>query len=83
MYNRNATPKNEKPTTELFVVAVTEREECKKHSASIGWPCWGIIQADGLYMNAVCNTRARKAGFNHPIRPESLRLNRQSHSKKK
>lgn len=83
MYNRNATPKNEKPTTELFVVAVTERQECKKHSASIGWPCWGIIQADGLYMNAVCNTRARKAGFNHPIRPESLRLNRQSHSKKK
>lgn len=81
MYNRTATPKNEKPTTELFVVAVTERQECKKHRASIGWPCWGIIQADGIYMNAVCNKRAKAAGFNHPIRPESLRLNRQSKKK--
>lgn len=82
MFNRsNTTPKNEKPTTELFVVAVTERQACAKHQASVGWPCWGIIQANGAYMNAVCNKRAKAAGFNHAIKPESLRLHRQSKKK--
>lgn len=81
MYNRPTTPKNEKPTTELFMDAILERKACQKHEASVGDPCWGIVQSDGLGRGAVCNRRAKAAGFNNPIRPESLRLHRQSKKK--
>ena len=73
MYNRSATPKNEKPTTELFMDAVLERETCRKHKADIGQPCGWM----GPY-RAICNARAKRAGFNAPVRPESLRLHRQN-----
>lgn len=81
MYNRKTTPKNEKPTTELFMDAILERKACQRHDASVGDPCWGITQSDGLGRGAVCNGRAKAAGFNNPIRPESLRLHRQSKKK--
>lgn len=69
MHNRRFTP--EKPTTELFIPTVVERIFCKKHGAEKGEPCGRL----GPYM-AVCNARAKRAGFNAPVSEKSLRMNR-------
>lgn len=74
MYNRKFTPaKGDKPTTELFMDAVLERQACRHHKAEKGQPCGWM----GPF-RAICNKRAKAAGFNHPIHPGSLRLNRQN-----
>lgn len=51
---------------------VLERSMCPKHRAKIGDPCWGIITDEGLGLGAVCNNRAKKAGFVGRISPSSL-----------
>lgn len=74
MFNRSRTV--EKPSTELFLDSVLERVDCRKHKVPTGVPCFHIYKTTGGYFPAVCNKRAVRAGFNAPIRPESLRLNR-------
>lgn len=84
MFKKNVTPAaDEKPTTEVFMDSVIERVPCKRHASEKGSPCWGITTSSGLGLGAVCNWRAKKAGFNHKISEKSLRLNRFTHDKKK
>lgn len=80
MFNKPIAP--EVPTTEQFVWTVVDREPCGKHQAHKGTPCWQIIQSDGMGTGAICNKRARKAGFNHRISEKSLRLSRSPMKKK-
>ena len=51
---------------------VIERTVCKKHNADIGDACWPIIAHDSDILSAVCNTRAKKAGFVGQIKASSL-----------
>lgn len=67
---------SEKPTTELFVQSVVDKVGCNKHDADKGFACWGIETSSGLGLGAVCNRRAKRAGFNHKISEASLRLHR-------
>jgi hypothetical protein len=69
MSNRQFTP--EVPTTQLFIPTVIERTPCKRHGADKGQPCGNL----GPY-HAICNARAKRAGFNAPISEKSLRMNR-------
>lgn len=57
-----------------FVRDVTNRTVCDKHNVvQHGRPCWWIhTLAGGLHM-AVCNSRAKRAGFVGEIDPRSLR----------
>lgn len=64
------------PTTETFLKTIIDREACGKHRAHRGTACWTIIQSDGFGKSAVCNQRAKKAGFRHKINEKSLRLSR-------
>lgn len=73
----------EKPTTELFLDTILDRRPCPKHKAAIGEPCWVLERSLRGGALAVCNRRARAAGFNHPIDPKSLRLNRKPKTPKK
>jgi hypothetical protein len=66
----------ETPTTELYLDAVLERQSCQKHDAEKGSPCWGITESSGVGRGAVCNKRAKRAGFNNKVSEKSLRLNR-------
>lgn len=52
---------------------VIGRSECKKHKAGLFDPCWKL---EGVITDffAVCNTRARKAGFTGKITPTALNL---------
>lgn len=72
---KNVTP--ERPTTDRYLDRIIDETSCKKHEAEAGDPCWGVAELSGLGRGAVCNSRAKKAGFNHPISIHALRLNRQ------
>lgn len=75
MYRRNNTPTTdvEIPTTTLYVPRVVERATCEKHEAALGVPChqFESIISDNV-IGGICNSRARKAGMNAPIRRQSL-----------
>lgn len=64
------------PTSELFMELVLERGGCTKHNASIGTPCWLIEMSSAGVLGAICNKRARAAGFDHKISPKSLSMAR-------
>ncbi len=68
--------KVETPTTELFMEDVIDRQPCKRHDADKGLPCWHLPDSTGFGLGAICNWRAKKAGFNNKIDERSLRLNR-------
>lgn len=73
MPNRKFTP--EKPTTELFLPTILDRLGCGRHKVPVGVPCFHVVR-DGFGRGAgICNYRAKKAGFNHPVDPKSLRRN--------
>lgn len=72
--------KVETPTTELYMKDVIHRQPCKRHDADKGDPCW-LLSKEGFQLGAICNWRAKKAGFNHKIDERSLRLNRRKPSK--
>lgn len=61
------------PTTKLYLDRIINETWCNKHKASIGAPCWGMPELSGLGRSAVCNSRAKKAGFNNKISEGSLR----------
>lgn len=47
---------------------------CEKHDAPIGQACFRHIQqTSNYYVFGICNSRAKKAGFNGEIDPKSLR----------
>ena len=72
MHN-NLAPEN--PTSELFLQSVIDRQGCQKHGVNKGEPCGRM----GPY-RAICNARAKRAGFNHKISEKSLRLFRKPKS---
>jgi hypothetical protein len=64
---RNATGK---------VQAVIETVGCKRHAAERLEPCWWLNQTNKHKISfAICDARARAAGFNAPISDKSLRRN--------
>lgn len=63
----------ESPTTDLYLPRVMARKACEKHKVPEGIPCFYIPKKDESgYLGAICNDRAIRAGFDNPIRPESL-----------
>ncbi len=42
---------------------VMGRTSCLSHTADINEPCWWVFQTRGGRSRAVCNTRAKKAGY--------------------
>jgi hypothetical protein len=73
----------EVPTTDRFMETVTHRVPCKRHQKEAGFPCWHIVSDGRNAMFAVCNWRAKKAGFNGKISGKSLSRTRPQHYKKK
>lgn len=51
---------------------VLDRSACAKHNAEFYNPCWTIWKLDGGKSPAVCNSRAKRAGFDAPISPASM-----------
>jgi hypothetical protein len=69
--------RHETPSTDLFIRTVIDREGCGRHKAEKGEPCWVISRLRHPHaFFAVCNRRAKKAGYNHPISDNSLRTYR-------
>lgn len=63
----------EPPTTDLYLPRVMARKACERHRVPEGVPCFHVPKKDESgYFAGVCNDRAIRAGFNNPIRPESL-----------
>lgn len=51
-------------TSKVYISDVLTRKACSKHEAEQGKPCWRIITSDtGEFLNAICNNRARRAGY--------------------
>lgn len=71
MHNKFA---DEKPSTELYLSTVVDREACGKHQAKAGVPCWIMESSVGFLLQGICNKRAKKAGFNHKVSDKSMRL---------
>jgi hypothetical protein len=65
----------DKPTTELFIERILNREACDKHNAPLGIPCWHVNTTTEGYKPAICNERAISAGCNNKISDKSMRLN--------
>lgn len=61
-----------KPTTELYLDSIIERSHCDKHKVEKGLPCYQMLRSDGTALGAICNGRARSAGFNGKIKYSSL-----------
>jgi hypothetical protein len=58
------------------IQAVIETVGCTRHAAERLKPCWWTKQNTSSKISfAVCDARARDAGFNAPISDKSLRLN--------
>lgn len=51
---------------------VIDRASCDKHRAITGKPCWQVWTLAGGKLPAICNARAKRAGFNAEINPASL-----------
>jgi hypothetical protein len=78
-----ARPEFTEPTTELFMDRILDRTDCKKHGADVGEPCHVIINKNDKGILAICNTRAKRAGFNARISKSSLERNHIKHYKNK
>lgn len=63
-------------TSETYVPTIIERENCGSHKAQRGIPCWILVSNDGYFLKGVCNKRAKKAGFNHPVSNKSMQSHR-------
>lgn len=64
------------PTTETYIQTIIDRENCGTHKAWQGIPCWVLENSAGYFLMGVCNKRAKKAGFKHPVSENSLRSHR-------
>ena len=61
---------------ENFVATVMERTSCKRHGVEEGVACWPMYPVQGPPLSAICNKRAKRAGFDGKIDDKSLRTNR-------
>lgn len=66
----------EEPTFELFMTTILDRGPCARHQVPAGIPCWHITMSSAGTLAAICNKRARAAGFDHKISPKSLSMAR-------
>lgn len=57
----------------VHIPTIINRTGCTKHNKNEGYPCWSIETKTEEHKPAVCNSRAKKAGFVGTIKPESLR----------
>jgi hypothetical protein len=73
---------DEAPTTDLFISDVLLRKPCKDHDAGLGLACFQLVTDDGVGLAAVCNRRARAAGFNASVSPQSLNRGKNQRPKK-
>lgn len=55
------------------VSTIIERQHCNRHHAKIGFACWDIHTATGSILSAVCDRRAKAAGFIGKISDSALR----------
>ena len=55
-----------------FVFTIIDRQKCSRHNAPSGTPCWHIIGENGFGNAAICNKRAKSAGFVGKISRVSL-----------
>lgn len=60
---------------ESVIPVVIDRVSCTRHNRAPGHPCWWLWLLSGRKSPAICNQRARSAGFNGEIDPRSLRKN--------
>lgn len=47
-------------------------QTCQKHEASKQQPCWQIWTLAGHKLSAICNTRAKRAGYDGDISEAAL-----------
>lgn len=52
----------------LYIDRIISLQDCYRHRSEIGEPCW-IIDSQHGTLQAICNTRARKAGATGEITP--------------
>lgn len=55
------------------VKKIVESSRCGAHSASEGVSCWGIYTSSGTVLSAICNKRAKRAGYTGQITPGAIR----------
>lgn len=61
------------PTTDLFMPIVLDMVPCDRHRVELNVPCFQVPKKDESgYFPGICNHRAKRAGFDAPIRPQSL-----------
>lgn len=72
----------ESPTTDLFIPSVIEKVGCQKHEAPKGTPCWRMYPVNGMDHGAICNKRAKSAGWAGQIDPRSLSTGRRRPEKR-
>lgn len=60
----------------LYLETIINRTPCPRHGVPKGSPCFHLDTMNGHGNNAICNKRARSAGFvglTHPIRQRNPR----------
>lgn len=55
-----------------FIERVIAQTGCSKHKTPDNTACFTIPKADGGVFFGICNSRAKKHGFNAPISNDSL-----------
>ena len=55
------------------VKKIVASSRCGVHGATEGVSCWGIETSSGIVLSAVCNKRAKRAGYNGQITPGAIR----------
>lgn len=64
----------DEPSNLLRIPIVMDRDECGRHGAPLGIPCFHVPKSSGNgYYAGICNKRAKKAGFNSRVSPEAMR----------
>lgn len=67
---------------------ILDLESCEKHQAPKGLPCYILVPGAGdtknsEFLDGVCGSRIRKAGYNGKISPTSIQLGRKGRSNKR
>lgn len=52
------------PTNTTFIEKICVKTSCNKHKAPVNISCFTIISEAGKEYHAVCNSRAKRAGYN-------------------
>lgn len=67
---------HDNPPIALLIDIIIAKEPCKRHDVGLGVPCWFVPCATGPnpYFKAICNRRAKRAGYAHSINVNSLSI---------